>query len=114
MPKGLRLGLKRSTKEWEISLAEHIGKAADKTPDVLMSLFQAHPAVMALVAMVGASAGIIIADYMEESKLKGHMEGLYSGAQTLGGLVAVVPVVTGGLGLLQTFIGAREPAKKGK
>lgn len=111
MPKEMRLGLKRSAKEWEISLAEHIGKAADKTPDVLMALFQSHPAIMALTVMGLSSLGIIIADYFEEPKLKGHLEGLYGGAQTLGGLVAVVPVIAGALPMITQVISARKEGK---
>lgn len=122
MPKGKRMGMKRTAKEWEISLAEHIGKAADKTPDVIMSLFQSHPAVMGIAVLGMSTAGIIIADNWRDQdenltpqadRVKWHLEGLFKGVQKITELVAVVPVVTGALPLLGQFIAARKgPAKE--
>lgn len=123
MPKGKRLGLKRTAKEWEISLAEHLGRAADKAPDVVMSLFSSHPALFGLVCMAGCTGGIIVADvwgrkpepnenereqWAELTKM--HLENFYNGAQTLVEFLAVVPVVTGGLNILSSFLEARKTA----
>ena len=70
------------------------------------AITQAHPVTVALMAMFTAKMGLILAGE-KQGYVHHQLDRIYVDSLTLGGIAATVPVVTGGLGLVQSYLASR-------